>query len=322
MDGPRFDALTRTLTVPRSRRSTLGGLAGGILVALGLVLDEMGALAKKKKRKKAKKKKQCSAGKPIRCGRDCCRPDETCKNGTCLDHCDDGVLNFGETDVDCGGSCRAVRKCRLGKACAEATDCFNNVCNGSVCTECLIDSDCDGLGNPLRFRCFDEFCFECAFDFDCPRPGQGAKQTVCINKRCVECASGADCPAARPFCMTDLNEECVDNAVRPCACRQCRDDVDCASGQVCNDENGSCVECVSDPDCAGRPGTPVCIDGSCKQCRSRTDCESDFCHPTDHVCSESCDPDAPSPCPEGFSCLDCCEDCSDGTHCFAGSVCP
>jgi hypothetical protein len=265
MDADRFDALTLTLTASRSRRVTLGGLVAGVLVALGRTRDVPTVLAKKKrgKGKKGKaKKKSCSAGNPIRCGRFCCRPDERCRGGQCVSHCEDGEPNFGETDTDCGGTCRSVRTCRLGKSCAQDADCFNNVCTGNLCAECRIDSDCDGLGNPLRFRCFDNFCFECATNFDCPRPGQGAKQTVCINKRCVECASGADCPIERPFCMTDINEECVDNAVRPCACRACRDEVDCAAGQVCDESNGNCVECVQDADCA--TAGQVCLQNTCR----------------------------------------------------------
>ena len=291
MDAARFDTLTRTLTAPLSRRVTLGGLAAGALVALGLALDETTLLAKKKK-----KKKTCSAGNPIRCGRFCCRPDETCRAGRCRDHCEDGITNFGETDKDCGGTCRNVRKCGLVKSCAEDADCFNNVCNGTLCTECRIDSDCDGLGNPLRFRCFDDFCFECAFNFDCPRPGQGAKQTVCINKRCVECASDANCPASRPFCVTSLNEECVDNAVRPCECRECRDEVDCASGQVCDD--GRCVECANDLDC---PQGEICDNGHCEP----------ECGPDASRCGGGCCPD------EGHACCDdvCLDVTSDPLHC-------
>jgi hypothetical protein len=260
MDGLRFDALTRSLAGPHSRRTTLGRLAAGSLFACALALDETRVHTRRRK-KKARRNRSCSAGNPIRCGRFCCRPDERCRNGRCISHCEDGEKNFGETDTDCGGICRTVRKCGLGKSCAEDADCFNNVCNGNLCTECRIDSDCDGLGNPLRFRCFDDFCFECATNFDCPRPGQGAKQTICINKRCVECASDDDCPSTRKFCVTSLREACEDNAVRPCECRQCRDIVDCDPGQVCDEENGTCVECVTDPDCAAGE---VCIQNTCR----------------------------------------------------------
>jgi hypothetical protein len=268
MDADHFDALARSLTVAGTRRGALTALAGSVGL-FGLT-----AAAKKKggKKKGGKKKKDCPKSQPIPCGDKCCNIFEGCRKGKCVGHCNDGEKNFGETDTDCGGSCRNVRKCRQGQSCVEGADCFNNVCNGSVCTECRIDSDCDGLGNPLRFRCSSEFCFECIANFDCPRPGQSAAQTVCINKRCVECASGADCPAARPFCMTETNEECVDNAVRPCACRACRDEVDCNPGQVCNDEDGSCVECVSDPDCASRPDLPFCVGNVCRQCAQDTDC--------------------------------------------------
>lgn len=51
-------------------------------------------------------------------------------DGFALGRCDDKQQNGGETDVDCGGPCRA---CAGGKACSRASDCEGKVCSGSVC---------------------------------------------------------------------------------------------------------------------------------------------------------------------------------------------
>lgn len=43
-------------------------------------------------------------------------------------HCDDGVQNVGETDVDCGGTCASRRRCGDGQSCLEGNDCISGVC--------------------------------------------------------------------------------------------------------------------------------------------------------------------------------------------------
>ncbi|MDC0673122.1 hypothetical protein [Nannocystis radixulma] len=55
--------------------------------------------------------------------------------------CDDGTLNGGETDVDCGGPCPA---CAPGQVCVEDDDCATELCVDGVCSEaeCLVDGDC------------------------------------------------------------------------------------------------------------------------------------------------------------------------------------
>jgi hypothetical protein len=45
--------------------------------------------------------------------------------------CSDGVQNFGETDVDCGGP--ECGPCDDGLGCVQADDCMSQVCQGGVC---------------------------------------------------------------------------------------------------------------------------------------------------------------------------------------------
>jgi hypothetical protein len=45
--------------------------------------------------------------------------------------CNNGVLDPGESDVDCGAACG--RGCSVGKHCSAAADCGGRVCNSNVC---------------------------------------------------------------------------------------------------------------------------------------------------------------------------------------------
>lgn len=50
--------------------------------------------------------------------------------GCCVPHCADGVHNFSESDVDCGGSCPG---CAAGMRCEQGFDCLSGVCVNGVC---------------------------------------------------------------------------------------------------------------------------------------------------------------------------------------------
>ncbi len=57
-----------------------------------------------------------------------------CSEGLCIPpaSCADGIKNQDETDVDCGGSCKA---CVVGKDCDVANDCHTAVCENGKCAE-------------------------------------------------------------------------------------------------------------------------------------------------------------------------------------------
>lgn len=173
------------------------------------------------------------------------------------EYCDDGIKNFDESDIDCGGSCP---KCVVGDSCVGDTDCdADSFCNNKkVCelsNRCSTTDDCvsgsycnsngycvEGISCKVQDDCVsgflcnsDGFCeeitFECYLDSQCKYP------KVCISGSCKDES---------------------DNS--------CRLDTDCAGyGEVC--ENNRCVipsekECDVDIDCPGYP-EEVCSYNTC-----------------------------------------------------------
>jgi hypothetical protein len=58
--------------------------------------------------------------------------------------CFDSTVDFGETDVDCGGSyCKA---CTVGKTCLANTDCQSGRCTNNVCADVLLISQVQTRG--------------------------------------------------------------------------------------------------------------------------------------------------------------------------------
>ncbi|MEW5847248.1 MAG: fibrinogen-like YCDxxxxGGGW domain-containing protein [Myxococcota bacterium] len=71
----------------------------------------------------------CAAGRACAVDGDC--TSGFC-NGTCLDEpCSDGIRDFSETDVDCGGD--RCDSCVGGQACVSAEDCDSGACDGTTC---------------------------------------------------------------------------------------------------------------------------------------------------------------------------------------------
>jgi hypothetical protein len=312
MDGAHFDRLTRALA---SRRGLLGGMAGALLAWVPTAVA---------------RPNQCPEDR--QCGNRCCKKQQTCKNAQnpakrkCVHHCKDGTKNRGETDEDCGGTCRTKKKCRLAHLCKRDDDCQGDlfcieretVCPGARegvrrCFTCRTDGDC----RPLKPHCLCGSCHQCREDEHCPRTGQPASLDKCVAPRSGGCPAGL-----------------------PCKCRECRIDDDCAEGEVC-DEDGLCelcaqgqggqvqaaacpTSCVTDDDCqAGE----LCEDGTCVR---ETTCTAgqDFClvGPGDGcdgnplcVCQQTT---SGHPfCSSGGSCFECAVDSDCAAVTGPGSVC-
>ena len=183
----------------------------------------------------------------VDCGRVCsglcraqqaCEIDDDCAVGlvcssiasVCvIPRCDDGLVEGGETDVDCGGT--ACAPCEGGQRCSADRDCVTNYCAGGICGRA---SCADGVRNGN----------ECAVD---------------CGGDCEElCREGARC---------DTASECASGVVERglCGSGQCDDgilnngesDIDCG-GEECR----RCPErsrCTEDSGCISFQ----CVNGRC-----------------------------------------------------------
>ncbi|MBI3033547.1 PEGA domain-containing protein [Candidatus Woesearchaeota archaeon] len=69
-----------------------------------------------------------------------------CTNQTSTDTCSNSKIDYGETDIDCGGVCASVKnkKCEDGKTCTNETDCQSEKCIANTCAS-IDDRDGDGI---------------------------------------------------------------------------------------------------------------------------------------------------------------------------------
>lgn len=105
------------------------------------------------------------------------------------DHCSDGVENYDESDIDCGGSCDP---CANGQDCEGDDDncysewCYNGVCTSPSCSDNIMNGGETGIdcGGP----CPACMCFQ---NWDCAPDGSER----CIDNSCVDdtCTTNADC---------------------------------------------------------------------------------------------------------------------------------
>ncbi|HEY1817386.1 MAG TPA: hypothetical protein VGG74_33830 [Kofleriaceae bacterium] len=98
-----------------------------------------------------------------------------CNGAPVIDHCDDRIVDSGETGIDCGGSCHP---CSGGAACEVDADCDSQVCDAGACRYATCD---DGVQDGFEFG------------VDC---GDGCHGCTAGEP----CASGSDC--ASGFCET------------------------------------------------------------------------------------------------------------------------
>ena len=119
-----------------------------------------------------------------------------CNCGICEKHCADGVRDFDETDIDCGGSCGAT--CAIGELCGSYLD-----CGGIECLEPALGS----YHTPAYFfaaSCFKGKCAESCSDgaqdgyetdIDCGSSNNVQPSFVCQSPipTCKGCAKGKGC---------------------------------------------------------------------------------------------------------------------------------
>jgi hypothetical protein len=112
-----------------------------------------------------------------------------CTNVAPCEHCEDGIQNGGEADVDCGGP--ECPRCAVGRTCRTRDDCATAHCVNNVCRACTTNPEC---GSDARGVC------NCG---DRDAPG------VCWSSRATAAeATCAECPVGTAVC-TDATEEFV-----------------------------------------------------------------------------------------------------------------
>jgi hypothetical protein len=236
VDIRRFDAFTKTLTSDSPRRAILQVLgASALAAAVGRF-----AGADAEARKKGKNKKKCKKG-TTKCGKKaCCRADQTCVNGTCVDDVEDPECVNDD-------QCAANEVCQNGVCvddgnqdeCLSAFDCAGNeICLNGVCLCAFPNKDCDGL---------------CCLSNE-----------ACVNGQCV--LGQGTCAAGQGIC-DENNVACNGNS--SCTCGDRLDDGEPRCIQFLDDNRANCT-CVNDFQCeVDFPNQgAICIKGgdSC-QCR-------------------------------------------------------
>jgi hypothetical protein len=186
--------------------------------------------------------------------------------------CSDGAKNGTESDIDCGGTCRA---CGVGQSCKVASDCTSLTCTrgrcapgGGGCSDGIID------GDETNVDCGGTICPPCATG-RC-NVGSDCASGICKDFMCVaSCTDGVKNGSETDVDCGGKCSPCGDGLA-------CTIGADCASG-ACNKmicgPSGTCSDGVTngtetDIDCGG--GTcPPCGDG---RCRANTDCASGMCN--------------------------------------------
>ncbi|MCA9543886.1 MAG: hypothetical protein KC613_05830, partial [Myxococcales bacterium] len=193
----------------------------------------------------------------------------------------------GGMPCDCGPGC-AEAECVEASPCAADDGCrAGRICEGEACVDgCADDAACAATpGTPF---CVDGRCGNCATDEDCfgaavcnalkvcEAPEQCEATRECLGDVCdaqtSDCQPAFDC--ARDGCPGEMicgaSGQCRPNLEGPC-----RNDDECAFGDVCVDvgRENRCTACVADTDC---PGRQVCQPGpGGSQCVEPASCELD-----------------------------------------------
>ncbi|MEZ4565206.1 MAG: hypothetical protein R2853_21000 [Thermomicrobiales bacterium] len=269
MDASAFDALSRVLSLPDTRRRALGVLAvfpllGGLA---GWLAPEQGAAKDRRRRRKLRHKRR----KGNRKRKHGCRPRG--KGKVCAGRC--GPVKSRQTcgkTVDCG-SCACPAPC---------DECF--ICQGGPNTPGACVPDPEQAGEPCG-----RAGQVCQADGACAcSAGTCANPTpVCVDGVCSVCSATNPCPPtaccqgdgtckACPACQVCDSGACVPDDTLQHTCGG-----PCPGGEWC--DGGACAAIqatVTLPDCSSLCGGSLSLCGqtvtcpSCSQCLAQTGCSS------------------------------------------------
>ena len=243
------------------------------------------------------------------CGSDAaCPPGEpACVAGVCVINDDRNPADEGEVvgegegefvgDGEGEALCSRSDQIRCGGVCVTANT--DEHCGG--CDPCVDDGQaCNGAESCVEGACKGESL--CGTQ-GCNEPGI-----------CATCGQTSPCTDDRVFC--NGTEVCVEGG--------CQSSGSPCLGQLCDEFNERCVDCLSDDDCR----TGVCFDGTCVACNVDADCGGGFCDGqfcSEHLCAGR------NACPIGDTCdeaNDACipacvvdDDCNNGVFCDGQAAC-
>lgn len=159
-----------------------------------------------------------------------------CANGgdllnSCSNTCNNGEKDDGESDVDCGGNCKA---CAAGKACNDGKDCQSKACEDNVCME--VNNAClngEKDGDESDVDCGGSCPKKCAAGKAC---GQNSDcgSNICEDKVCADSChndkkdgdeTDVDCGGSCNPC--GINQKCEENS--DCTTKKCKGNV-CVEG--------------------------------------------------------------------------------------------
>ena len=189
----------------------------------------------------------------IDCGGSCkscpntadCSRSRDCASGACdawsphrclADHCADHRIDFDETDVDCGGSCKP---CLATDACKVNADCESKICDHTHADRCVVASCGDGK---LDFSETDQDCGDacgacavgkkCATLADCITHACDAVTLICDADACVDHAQDGT--------ETDVDCGGAGTCARCAVSKKCAADSDCTPGHTCSAPPRTC----------------------------------------------------------------------------------
>ena len=232
-----------------------------------------------------------------------------CYQGHCMEaSCEDGIINNGESDVDCGGPncqlCYADPTCAEGDGCKVGCAPVDPDCGGDDQSTCSPGDGCKPGCAPVDPDCGEGSCS----GGDVCLAGCAPVDPDCHNASCSSgdvCMIG--CNPVDPDCGSS-NSTCM--AGDGCAGGQCvPPDTDC-DGASCSEDDVCLAGCEPiDLDCLG------------DKCNMDSDCVTGYCH-EGHCSEASCNDSIIN---QDETDVDCggsvCQPCGEGKGCLSSSDC-
>src|SRR5215213_8543771 len=255
MDSERFDGLVRRFGQTRSRRQTLGGLAGVAAGVLALGWRELAAAGSRIGGAACDRDGQCATGKCLSSGKcscsasvSCTQPANRCKQATC----DTATKRCVSSNKDAGTTCPDEGNPCTKNVCDGSGHCTHpNKTNGAACTTCQ-ESSCtcqDGTCAPKVPPCDAQSCTGCCDGSTCKSGDAhgacGGSADVCRACSSTQTCSGGTCHCTDACFCPALRDNCT--TVEECT-MDCEGAVECApvfypfQNQCCRPVGGACSD--------------------------------------------------------------------------------